>query len=46
VNVQNPVVDALKESYGVTGTPALIINGRKYQGYRTADELRQILSQG
>ena len=44
VNVQNPVVDALKESYGVTVTPTLIINGKKLEGFKTAGELRSALS--
>lgn len=43
VNVRNPVVDALKESYGIVVTPTLIINGRKVEGFKTADELRQEL---
>ena len=44
VNARNPAVTALKESYGVAVTPTLIINGRKYEGFRTAGELRGILS--
>lgn len=44
VNVQNPVVDALKESYGVVVTPTLIVNGNKLEGFKTAGELRAILS--
>lgn len=44
VNVQNPVIDALKESYGVTVTPTMVINGRKFEGFRTADEIRSALS--
>ena len=44
VNVDSPIVRGLKAAYGVTAVPTLIINGRKYEGFMTADELRSALS--
>ncbi|MFH1470725.1 MAG: hypothetical protein ABIF01_03180 [Candidatus Micrarchaeota archaeon] len=44
VNVRNSVVDALKEQYGITIAPTIIINGKKYEGYRGAEECKGILS--
>ena len=44
VNVKNPVVDALKEQYEVSVLPAMIINGKKYEGFKDAGKCREILS--
>ncbi len=42
VNVNNPVMDAFKEQYGVTKVPTMIIKGKKYEGYVSAEKCREI----
>jgi len=44
INVDSPIVRGLKAAYNIKTTPTLIINGEKYEGFLTADELRAILS--
>jgi len=43
VNVDSPVVAGLVSGFNVTQTPTMIINGQKYEGFVTSNELRAIL---
>jgi hypothetical protein len=44
-NVDNPVVSAFKEEYVVKTLPAMIINGKKYEGYMDASKCKGILTE-
>lgn len=44
VGVDSPVVEGLKAGYGVRAAPTLIINGRKFEGFMPAGQLRSALN--
>lgn len=44
VNVKSPIIDALKEQYGVKAVPTTIINGKKHEGFLDAQKAREIIS--
>ncbi len=39
----SPIVDAFKKSYSVKKYPTLVINGKTYPGYKSVEEIKQIL---
>ena len=42
VNTDNPALNALREEENITSTPTLIINKKKYEGFRTYGQLENL----
>lgn len=43
INARSPVTDLMREKYNITSVPAMIINDKKYEGFRNYDELTKII---
>lgn len=43
INTNNPAINALKQKYGVSIAPTVIINGEKYEGLKTSYEIEKLL---
>lgn len=43
INIENPALDLIKDSYNVKETPTLVINGEKYYGFMNSEELIKLL---
>lgn len=43
-NLDLSTIKALRSIYGISTTPALVINGTTYQGYRSLDELAALVA--
>ena len=41
VNIDNPALRALKAEYNVSSTPSIVVNGKKYSGFQSKEQLQQ-----
>lgn len=41
-NLDEPVIQIIVSSYNITSVPAIVVNGKKYEGFKTKDELTSI----